>query len=266
MRKITGLCIGLFLTCSTLLAQKKITIQTSIGTMKGFLYEDVPNHVKVFSERAGRGDFNGTLFTRVIPGFMIQGGARDSKNAPAGARVGFGDRDAEIMPEVHPNYFHKKGAIAAPRQNEDINPQRKSDMSQFFIVDGKVYRSGELDTLQRVTNRPIRRKAMDEFYTPVKAEMERLKTADPRTYNQHVIEINQKVDSVIRSTPGHLLFSDEQKEAYTTIGGSHHLDGQYVIFGEITEGLELIDRIANQPRDAYDRPQKDIRIIKVIVE
>ncbi len=262
------LCTLLTLMCNSLLtAQNKTAeIRTSEGAMKVMLYDDVPNHVKAFCERANKGEFNGTLFTRVIKEFMIQGGSPDSKNAPAGARIGFGDRFAEIAPEFRPHYFHKKGTLAAPRQNDDINPQKKSDMSQFFIVQGKVYRGGELDTLEKATNLPIRRKAMAEFYTPVREEMERLKTEDPQEYNKHVIDINNKVDSVIRSTPGHLFFTQEQREAYTTIGGAHHLDGHYTIFGEVIEGLDIIDKIASQPKDSYDRPEKDIRIISVIIQ
>lgn len=103
---------------------KIVTINTSVGTLKAKLYDDVPNHVRTFIERAKRGEYNGTLFTRVLPEFMIQGGAPDSRNAPAGARCGFGDRNSEIMPEIRPHHFNKRGALAAPRQNDDINPQR----------------------------------------------------------------------------------------------------------------------------------------------
>lgn len=245
--------------------EKMVTITTNMGVMKARLYTDVPNHTKTFSNRANQGLFNGTLFTRVIKDFMIQGGSPDSRNAPAGARVGYGDRSTEIMPEFREQYFAGKGALAAPRQNDDINPQRKSDMSQFFIVQGKVYRPGELDTLQRIANNPIRKKAMNEFYQPVKAMMDSLKTANPVEYNKHVVEINAKVDSVLRATPGHLLFTEEQKAAYTTVGGSHHLDGQYTIFGQLTEGFDVLDKIASQPRDQYDRPKKDVKIINIIV-
>ncbi|WP_085535539.1 peptidylprolyl isomerase [Massilibacteroides vaginae] len=261
------LCTFLVLICSyPLTAQKRTAeIRTSEGTIRISLYDDVPGHVKAFTERANAGTFNGTLFTRVIKEFMIQGGSPDSKNAPAGARVGFGDRFAEIAPEFKSHYFHKKGTLAAPRQPDDVNPGKKSDISQFFIVQGKVYRGGELDTLEKATNLPMRRKAMAEFYTPVKEEMERLKTEDPKEYNKHVIDINNKVDSVIRSTPGHLFFTQEQREAYTTIGGVHHLDGHYTIFGEVIEGLEIVDKIASQPKDSYDRPKKDIKIISVTV-
>ncbi|MDR1259363.1 MAG: peptidylprolyl isomerase [Tannerellaceae bacterium] len=245
---------------------KTAVITTDMGVMKVRLYHDVPNHTRTFISRATKGDFNGTLFTRIIKDFIIQGGAPDSKNAPPGVRVGFGDRSAEILPEFREHYFHKKGALVAPRQNDDINPQKKSDMSQFFIVQGKVYRAGELDTLQRAANLPIRRKAMNEFYQPVREEMEALKTTDPVEYNKMVVEINAKADSVIRTTPGHLLFSGEQVQAYTTVGGSHHLDGQYTIFGELTEGFDVLDKIASQPKDAYDRPRKDIRIIHIVIE
>lgn len=247
-------------------AQKRTAeIKTNVGSMKVLLYDDVPNHVKTFTDRANKGEFNGTLFTRVIKDFMIQGGSPDSKNAPSGARCGFGDRNSEIVPEFKSHYFHKKGILAAPRQSDDINPQKKSDMSQFFIVQGKVYRGGELDTLEKATNQPFRRKAMAEFYTPFKEEMERLKTEDKKEYNKRVVSINNKVDSVILSSPGHLLFSQEQREAYTTIGGSPHLDGEYTIFGEVTEGMEVIDKIANAAKDVYDRPKNDIRIISVTV-
>jgi cyclophilin family peptidyl-prolyl cis-trans isomerase len=231
--------------------------------MKAKLYADVPVHTRTFIGRAAKGEFNGTLFTRVINNFMIQGGSPDSRNAPAGARVGAGDRSAEIMPEFRGHYFHKKGALAAPRQPDNINPQKKSDMSQFYIVHGKVYRAGELDTLQLAANIPIRRKAMNEFYTPVKELMDSLKTSDPKAYNNYVTDINARVDSVVRNTPGHLLFTAGQREAYTTAGGAHHLDGEYTVFGELIDGFDVLDKIASQPKDAYDRPETDIRIIKI---
>ena len=208
---------------------KIVTINTSVGTLKAKLYDDVPNHVRTFIERAKRGEYNGTLFTRVLPEFMIQGGAPDSRNAPAGARCGFGDRNSEIMPEIRPHHFNKRGALAAPRQNDDINPQKKSDMSQFYIVQGKVYTSGELD-------------------------------------QKRLRKINAQVNSMVRATPGHLLFTKEQRKAYTTEGGCHHLDGNYTVYGELIEGFDVLDIIAGQPRDEYDRPKKDIRIIQLTID
>lgn len=245
---------------------KIVTINTSAGILKAKLYDDVPNHVRTFIERAKRGEYDGTLFTRVLPEFMIQGGAPDSRNAPAGARCGFGDRNSEIMPEMQPHHFNKRGALAAPRQNDDINPQKKSDMSQFFIVQGKVYRETELDTLERTANYPARQKALKEFYAPVRAELNMIKMSNKREYQKRLRAINAQIDSVIQATPGHLLFTDEQRKAYTTVGGCHHLDGTYTIFGELTEGFDVLDQIATQPKDQNDRPKKDIRIQSITIE
>ena len=245
---------------------KIVTINTSAGTMKAKLYDDVPNHVRTFIERAKRGEYDGTLFTRVLPEFMIQGGAPDSRNAPAGARCGFGDQNSEIMPEMRPHRFNKRGALAAPRQNDDINPQKKSDMSQFYIVQGKVYTNGELDTLEMIANQDIKEKAMQKFFYPVRAELRMQKTSNKREYQKRLRKINAQVDSMVRATPGHLLFTKEQRKAYTTEGGCHHLDGNYTVYGELIDGFDVLDAIAGQPRDEYDRPKKDIRIIKVTVE
>lgn len=245
---------------------KIVTINTSAGILKAKLYDDVPNHVRTFIERAKRGEYDGTLFTRVLPEFMIQGGAPDSRNAPAGARCGFGDRNSEIMPEIRPHHFNKRGALAAPRQNDDINPQKKSDMSQFYIVQGKVYTNGELDTLEMIANQDIKEKAMQKFFYPVRAELRMQKASNKREYQKRLRKINAQVDSMIRATPGHLLFTKEQRKAYTTEGGCHHLDGNYTVYGELIEGFDVLDIIAGQPRDEYDRPKKDIRIIQLTIE
>lgn len=245
---------------------KIVTINTSAGILKAKLYDDVPNHVRTFIERAKRGEYDGTLFTRVLPEFMIQGGAPDSRNAPAGARCGFGDRNSEIMPEMRPHHFNKRGALAAPRQNDDINPQKKSDMSQFYIVQGKVYTNGELDTLEMIANQDIKEKAMQKFFYPVRAELRMQNASNKREYQKRLRKINAQVDSMVRATPGHLLFTKEQRKAYTTEGGCHHLDGNYTVYGELIEGFDVLDAIAGQPRDEYDRPKKDVRIIQLTIE
>ncbi|MEF2685165.1 MAG: peptidylprolyl isomerase [Parabacteroides johnsonii] len=245
---------------------KIVTINTSAGILKAKLYDDVPNHVRTFIERAKRGEYDGTLFTRVLPEFMIQGGAPDSRNAPAGARCGFGDRNSETMPEMRPHHFNKRGALAAPRQNDDINPQKKSDMSQFYIVQGKVYTNGELDTLEMIANQDIKEKAMQKFFYPVRAELRMQKASNKREYQKRLRKINAQVDSMVRATPGHLLFTKEQRKAYTTEGGCHHLDGNYTVYGELIEGFDVLDAIAGQPRDEYDRPKKDVRIIQLTIE
>lgn len=252
---------------SVVQAQTRIvTITTNIGDLKAILYDDVPAHVRAFTERAKAGKYDGTLFSRVIKDFMIQGGAPDTRTAPEGARCGFGDSSTEIMPEFNPKYFCKKGALAAPRQGDDVNPQKKSDMSQFFIIQGKPYTEGRLDTLELRKNQPIRKRALQAYYEPVQEEIERLRDEDAQAYNKLATSVKAKIDSAILADPNHLYFTPEQRQAYTTVGGYHHLDGQYTIYGEVTEGIDLIDQIATQPRDGYDRPRKDIRIIRITVQ
>ena len=93
-----------------------------------------------------------------------------------------------------------------------------------------------------------------------------LKASNKREYQKRLRKVYAKVDSVIRATPGHLFFTDEQREVYTTIGGCHHLDGNYTVYGELIEGFDVLDVIAGQSRDSYDRPKKDIRIISITVQ
>jgi len=139
-------------------------------------------------------------------------------------------------------------------------------MSQFFIVQGMGYRSGQLDTLELATNQKIRTKALNKYYVPVKAELQKLKESDPKEYHLRMKEIAAKIDSVTLATPGHLIFTPEQREAYTTVGGSPHLDGEYTIYGELIDGFDVLDKIAAQRCDVYDRPKKDVRIIRVRVQ
>ena len=263
-KRINSLFLGLLaIGMPFYVAGQEVEITTNVGVMRAKLYEDVPHHVQTFVERAKAGAYDGTLFTRVIRDFMIQGGAPDSRGAAPGQRVGFGDRSAEILPEATPQHFHKRGALAAPRQNDDINPKRKSDMSQFFIVQGRVYRSGELDTLELIANQKARKKALDAYYYPVKAELTELRKNNPREFNKRAARITAQIDSVVRATPGHLIFTPAQREAYTTVGGAHHLDGQYVVYGELTEGFDVLEEISRQPTDKYDRPKQDIQILHV---
>ena len=154
--KIIATLTAAMLTIATALSaqttQTTVVINTDAGTMKAILYPDTPNHLKAFVEKAQKGAYNGTLFTRVIKDFMIHGGSADSKNAKAGARVGIGDPASEILPEFLPNHFHKKGALCAPRRPDEVNPEKKSDMSQFYIAQGKVYTEEELDALESQHN------------------------------------------------------------------------------------------------------------------
>lgn len=253
----------------TMFAQTKyptIVISTNYGEMKAVLYDDTPNHSAHFLKLVKQGYFDGTLFHRVLKEFMIQGGAQDSRNAPAGTQIGGGRTDMDILPEFKDHHFHKKGALAAPRRNDDVNPQKKSDASQFYIVHGKVYTPGRLDSMEMKVNVPIKNKIIREHYIPYKEKLDELKTKDASAFNNLLDSLLNVVDSLYEETPGKFFLREDLKEAYSTVGGSHHLDGEYTVFGEVIEGLDVIDKIANLDVDQYSRPRKDAKIIKIYTE
>jgi len=243
-----------------------IVIETNFGTMKAILYDDTPNHSAHFLKLVKQGYFNGTLFHRVVKEFMIQGGAQDSRNAPAGAQIGGGRTDMDILPEFRPHHFHKKGAIAAPRRGDDENPQKRSDASQFYVVHGKIYSPGRLDSMEMAVNVPIKNRIIRDHYLPHKDELARLKSVDASAFNALLDSVLHVVDSLYEAAPGKLTLPAEMKEAYSTIGGAHHLDGEYTVFGEVIEGLDVIDKIAALPVDANSRPRSDAKIVKIYVE
>ena len=268
MKKIYYILSALFLCVVATSAQeagKTVVIKTNVGTMKAILYDDVPNHTRTFIERAKRGDFNGTLFTRVLPEFMIQGGAPDSKNAPAGAKCGFGDPSAEILPEINEKYFHKKGALAAPRQPDRVNVFKESDIAQFYFVVGKKYTPEELDKIEKSINVPIKKAIQKKYYTPEKKAI--LDTLRAQKKVPEFRAIAEKIKSDINfeweNNTDKLYMDDEKRKAYTTLGGVHHLDKEYTVFGELIEGFDVLDKIAALPTDRQDRPFKDVRIISV---
>lgn len=243
-----------------------IVISTNFGDMKVLLYEDTPNHSDHFLKLVKQGYFDGTLFQRVIQNFMIQGGAQDSRNAPPGAKIGSGRIDMDILPEFRAHHIHKKGALAAPRRGDNENPKKKSDASQFYIVHGQRYTPGRLDSLEMQVNVPIKNKIIKEYYVPHKEELDRLKKTDPHAFNAFLDSVLQTVDSIYAVAPGKFFFDAQIREAYTSIGGVHHLDGDYTVFGEVTHGLEVIDKIAALAVDSNNRPKKDAKIIRIYLE
>ncbi len=243
-----------------------VVIETNYGLMKARLYDDTPNHSNHFLKLIKDGYFDGTLFHRVLKEFMIQGGAQDSRNAPAGAQIGGGRTDMDILPEFKDYHFHKKGALAAPRRNDDVNPKKKSDASQFFVVHGKVLTEGRIDTLERAVNVPIKNNIIKEHYSPYREQLDELKKANPSAFNSLLDSVLNVVDSLYEIAPGKFIFPEDRREAYTTIGGAMHLDGEYTVFGEVFEGLDIIDKIAALEVDSNERPFEDVKIIRIFTE
>lgn len=193
-------------------AKKKnntVIIETEYGNITIELLKNTPKHSENFMKLVEKGFYDSTLFHRVIPKFMIQGGDPDSKNAAAGAPLGNGDVGYRIDAEINDTNFHHYGAVAAARDN---NPNKSSSGCQFYIVVGRQFTDDELDKLSERTGRT---------YTP------------------------------------------EQRETYKTKGGTPHLDGNYTVFGKVTDGMEVVEKIINEPRNSMDRPDKDIRMLEV---
>ncbi len=193
-----------------------VVISTDFGEMKAVLFNETPLHKENFIKLVKEGFFDGTLFHRVIEGFMIQGGDPNSKNAKAGQALGNGGPGYTVPAEFKQELIHKKGALAAARMADQVNPRKESSGSQFYIAQGKVYTADELMNLSRRMGKQ---------------------------------------------------FNQTQIEAYTTQGGVPFLDYEYTVFGQVIEGLDVIDKIAAVQKDRNDRPTQDIKMtIKVVEE
>ena len=245
---------------------KEIEISTNFGKMRFLLYDDTPKHRDAFIDLAYEGYYDGTLFYRVVKDFLIQGGSKSSRGAAPGKRIGYGDPDKTVDDEILPNRFHKKGALCAPRQPDEINPFKQSDISQFYIVKGRVHTMGEIDTMEMLVNRPIRNKAKRSVMTPeVREELKQLKELKMYDeFREMAQDIKDQIETTYNLSPGVLEFSDEQREAYTTVGGYPELDGKFTVFGECISGFEVIDKISELKVDENNRPTTDV-IIKVNV-
>ena len=245
----------------------QVEIQTSMGTMRFELFDDTPKHRNEFIRLAREGYYNGTLFYRVIKDFLIQGGSASTRNASPGVRIGYGDPDYTVDDEIRNNHFHHKGALCAPRQDDANNPFKQSDISQFYVVKGRVYSSGELDTMELVVNRPIRNKITKEIYTSeVKEKLQKLREEKKvDEFRELAAKVKNDIEADYNLQPGTLVYTKEQREAYTTIGGYPNLDGQYTIFGRCISGMEVIDKISVMKTDKNQRPLTDVKItVKVI--
>jgi cyclophilin family peptidyl-prolyl cis-trans isomerase len=234
-------------------------IETDFGTMKIKLYNETPVHRDNFIKLTREGFYEGLLFHRVIQGFMIQGGDPDSRNAAPGQQLGGGDLGYTLPAEINPKFFHRRGIIAAARQGDNVNPEKRSSASQFYILQGRVFRPGELDSLGAKLEEARKNDMLQAKLKTIESELNKLGAEGKQDelmtrFNALKTEVES---AAAKLSP--IKFSEEQRKAYTTIGGYPSLDNNYTIFGEVTEGLDVLDKIAEQPVDQYDRPKKDIK-------
>ena len=238
---------------------QRIKITTTEGDIIIKLYDQTPQHRDNFIKLVKEGYYNGTLFHRVIKEFMIQGGDPESKGAPAEKQLGSGGPGYTIPAEfIYPQLFHKRGALSAPRTGDEINPHRASSGSQFYIVWGKVYKEGELKQMEQQLEMQQQQSIFNTLVRENAAQIKQMRInrdqAGLMALQEQLINETEKRSAQM----GKPTFTKEQREAYTTLGGTPFLDNQYTVFGEVESGLEVVEKIQNCATNPSDRPKKDI--------
>lgn len=248
--------------CFSQSSERMVLIETSHGNITVKLYNETPKHRDNFLKLVEKHFYDSLLFHRVIEKFMIQGGDPDSKHAPAGKELGEGDVGYAIPAEFNSKLYHKRGVVAAARNGDAENPTQASSGCQFYIVQGKIFNDSMLNVAakritrfkayNKVVNDKKNKKLVKKFnkYTKAKDEEGIKKTKE---------ELDKLTDAEVLKMPLH-VFTEEQKRAYKSIGGTPHLDGTYTIFGEVVDGMEVVDKIAASHKDKNDRPLVDLRM------
>jgi cyclophilin family peptidyl-prolyl cis-trans isomerase len=254
--------------------RSKVLIHTDFGDIKIVLYDETPKHRDNFLKIVQAHTLDSTLFHRVIQQFMIQGGDPDSKHAKAGAMLGNGDLGYTIPAEFNPALYHKRGALAGARQPDNVNPNKESSASQFYIVQGKTYTDSLLTILQTNMDQPVKQAIFTKVINApenanlrasfVRAQSRYQLTRNGDRLNYWSAIINPMIDAEFAKTP-HRVMTPEQRETYKTVGGTPFLDGNYTVFGEVISGMEVVDKIAAQQVDGNARPIADIHMtVKVV--
>jgi len=245
----------------------KILIKTTEGNITVRLYDETPKHRDNFIKLAKEGYFDGTLFHRVIKDFMIQGGDPDSKGAPAGKMLGTGGPDYTIPAEfVYPKLFHKRGALSAARLGDEVNPERESSGSQFYIVWGKTFNQNELKQLEKQMAMQQEQDVFNKLAGEHRSEIMHLRRNRDREGLQALQEKLVDETKAKCKEMGKPKFTQEQVDVYSSVGGTPFLDNQYTVFGEVEEGLEVVEKIQNCETLRGDRPKTDISMTVEVVE
>lgn len=235
-------------------SNRYVKIITTEGDIVVKLYNETPKHTENFIKLAEQKFFDGLIFHRVIKDFVVQGGDPQTKNAVPGKIYGENDAGYLIDAEIVDTIYHKRGVIAMARESDDVNPEKKSSSSQFYLVVGKVFKEEELNELENMLNKKLREKIEKQLYDSLFSNQINL---NPKFLNQFTQKVSFLADSIMKIK--NIKFNENQRKIYTTVGGTPHLDGNYTVFGEIVQGYEVVEKISQVETDSNDRPLKDIK-------
>ncbi len=242
---------------------KVALISTKFGDIEILLYKETPLHKENFEKLVENGFYDSLLFHRVIKNFMIQGGDPTSKNAKPNAVLGNGGPNYTITAEFNNLLIHKKGALAAAREGDNINPEKRSSGSQFYIVQGQVLNDEQINQMeQRITKQLrsdfIRIFLMKPENLSVKTKYDEFQKTKNTKATAELIKQIEKEHKIELDSFASFKYTIEQRNIYKTLGGTPHLDGSYTVFGEVIKGFNVIDSIANTKTGKSDRPINDV--------
>ena len=259
------LLFSIFYSCATD-KDYLVTIKTEYGEMHAILYDETPKHKDNFIKLAKEGFYDSTLFHRVMKKFMVQGGDPNSKSVAPGARLGSGGPGYTVPAEFANKYYHHKGALSAARQPDQVNPENESSGSQFYIVQGQVWTEEDLtvdmQALGKATQLMMQQPRFDSLRNVL---ITIYQTEGPEAYGKKLVSLKDLVEKEMQVKVTKAM-SPERLKAYTTLGGAPHLDDEYTVFGEVIDGLEVIDKIADKEVDRANRPLEDVVMTMSIEE
>ena len=242
-----------------------VRLETTMGNITVKLYNETPKHRDNFIKLVKEGTYDSTLFHRVIKNFMIQAGDPQSKTATDTTTLGNGDVGYTLPAEFNPKFFHKKGALAAARLGDDVNPKKESSGCQFYIVTGRKFSEAQMISMENQLNDARLENVFNELGRKHMKEIYKMRKAGD---NDGLLELQDSLETqaraIVAKEPA-LKFNREQIAAYTTVGGAPHLDGAYTVFGEVTDGMDVVDKIQAVKTNRADRPETDVRILKATV-
>lgn len=259
------LLLGTLFSCATD-KDYLVTIKTEYGDMHAILYDETPKHKDNFIKLAEEGFYDSLLFHRVMKEFMIQGGDPNSKGAAPGARLGNGGPGYNIDAEFRKQYYHEKGALAAARQPDQVNPEKESSGSQFYIVQGKTWTEEELVVDMQLLGRACQQMLQQPRFDSLRnVLMNTYRTEGAEAYGKKLLSIRELVEKEMQVKVTKDI-DPVRLKTYMSIGGAPHLDDEYTVFGKVIDGLEIIDKIAVVETDRSDRPTKDVVMTMTVEE